>query len=155
MYDCSQDIQEEHLSTVNSRLYRKKLRFPKEKYFRRRNPKSRRDATRLISHKTCKDPRRPRINATPKKGSTGTKEPIDNARTSFSPSVLLLPLSLRLSLPSAENYEGPARSGCVNDQSWPARALGLDAIRAARAGGCHVRIYISDFLFMQLFVRES
>ena len=106
--------------------------------------------------KTSKKPRCLRINATPKKGSIGTKEPIDNARASFSPSVPFPLLALCLSPLSVENYEGPARSGCVNDQSWPARtrALGRDADRAARAGGCYVRIYISDFLFMQLFVRE-
>lgn len=46
-----------------------------------------RDATWLILHITSKDPRCFRINATPKKGSTGTKEPIDNARASFSLSV--------------------------------------------------------------------
>lgn len=92
------------------------------------------------------------------------KDPQERESRSITPVpfFLLLPhpppssFSLTLSL-SAENYEGPTRSGCVNDQSWPARARapGPDAVRAARAGGCHVRIYISDFLFMQLFVRES
>lgn len=73
----------------------KKL-FQKRKKCSRRSLKSGRNAP-PISHETPEDPRYSWINATLKKGSTGTREPIDNARALFPPS-LPPPFSLTLSL---------------------------------------------------------
>lgn len=93
--------------------------------------------------------KRSRINATLRERDSQKQESIDNVPCTL--------FSLSLCSLSTKNYEGLARSGCVNDQSWLARAWARTRTRfhdRAHAGGCHVRIYISDFLFMQLFVWE-
>lgn len=110
-----------------------------------------------LAHKIPKDPRRSRINATPKKGSTGTREPIDNVRTSSPLPPFFHSLSLSFSLHLSIFLQRPPKITRV----WLAPVASMTKVgwgperdTRARAGGCHVRIYISDFLFMQLFVRE-
>jgi len=99
------------------------------------------NATEPISHKIPKDPRCRRINATPKKESARTRESIDNV-CAFSPSPPLLSLFFFFRPPKITRV-------------WLAPVASMTKVGPGpRAGGCHVRIYISDFLFMQFFVRE-
>lgn len=85
MYDCSQDIQKEHRSTVSSRLYRKKLR-PKGKIFSttKSEIETRRDSSRIKLARI-----RDALGSTPLR----KKDPQERKSRSITP----VPLSLLLS----------------------------------------------------------
>lgn len=94
MYDCSQDIQEGHRSTVNSRLYRKKITSRRKNIFdgEIRN----RDATRRDSSRIRLARIRDALGSTPLR----KKDPQERKSRSITP----VPLSLLLSSSSSSPF---------------------------------------------------